>query len=150
MGFLACCAGAAVCFLVAFLTLPLLAIKPRKFAVAFSLGSILFMGGFCVLQGPVGFFRHLVGPERLPFTAVYLGSLAATLYFAIGQQAYLFTLIAGLAQIAALVSFLFAYFPCVERSEGQLTAQGRLHDTAVRREHGGEGSGKSAAGVTRV
>ena len=118
MGFLACTAGAAVCFLVAFLTLPLLAIKPRKFAVAFSLGSILFMGGFCVLQGPVGFFKHLTGAERLPFTAVYVGSLAATLYFAIGQQAYLFTLIAGLAQIAALVSFLFAYFPCVARRVG--------------------------------
>lgn len=47
LGFLCCCAGAAVCFFVAFLTIPMLAIKPRKFAVAFSLGSLLFMLG-CV------------------------------------------------------------------------------------------------------
>lgn len=45
LGFLLCCAGAAVCFLVSFLTLPMLAIKPRKFAVAFSMGSLLFMLG---------------------------------------------------------------------------------------------------------
>ena len=35
LGFLACLAGAAVCFGVAFLTLPLLAIRPAKFALSF-------------------------------------------------------------------------------------------------------------------
>lgn len=47
LAFLLCQAGAAFCFLIAFLTLPMLAIKPRKFAVAFSMGSLLFMLG-CV------------------------------------------------------------------------------------------------------
>ena len=35
LGFLACLAGAAVCFGVAFITLPLLAIRPAKFALSF-------------------------------------------------------------------------------------------------------------------
>jgi hypothetical protein len=35
LGFLACLAGAAVCFGVAFFTLPLLAIRPAKFALSF-------------------------------------------------------------------------------------------------------------------
>jgi hypothetical protein len=35
LGFLACLAGAAVCFGVAFVTLPLLAIRPAKFALSF-------------------------------------------------------------------------------------------------------------------
>lgn len=83
LGFLLCCAGAAVCFLVAFLTLPLLAIKPRKFAVAFSMGSLLFMLGFAILAGPVAHFKHITSPERLPFTAAWLGSLGLTLFFAI-------------------------------------------------------------------
>ena len=39
MAFLGCLAGGAVCFFVAFLTLPILAIKPRKFAVAFTFVS---------------------------------------------------------------------------------------------------------------
>lgn len=84
LGFLICTAGALVCFLLAFLTLPLLAIKPRKFAVAFSLGSLLFMLGFAILSGPMAHLKHIVGKERLPFTAAYLGSLALTLYFALG------------------------------------------------------------------
>jgi len=35
LGFLACLAGAAVCFGIAFFTLPLLAIRPAKFALSF-------------------------------------------------------------------------------------------------------------------
>ena len=35
LGFIVCLVGAAVCFGVAFLTLPLLAIRPAKFALAF-------------------------------------------------------------------------------------------------------------------
>lgn len=35
LGFGACLLGAAVCFFVAFLTLPLIALRPAKFALAF-------------------------------------------------------------------------------------------------------------------
>ena len=35
LGFGACLLGAAVCFFVAFLTLPMLALRPAKFALAF-------------------------------------------------------------------------------------------------------------------
>ncbi len=40
--FAACIAGALVCFLVAFLLLPVLALKPRKFAILWTVGSLLF------------------------------------------------------------------------------------------------------------
>lgn len=55
------------CFGIAFLFLPIrelafqsmwlpeltsVAIKPRKFALAFTLGSLLFMLGFAILHGP--------------------------------------------------------------------------------------------------
>ena len=84
VGFLLCCLGASICFLVSFLMLPLIALKPRKFVVPFSMGSLLFMLGFAILSGPVAHLKHIFGPERLPFTAAYLGSLAMTLYFALG------------------------------------------------------------------
>ncbi|SCV73176.1 BQ2448_7101 [Microbotryum intermedium] len=111
-GFLICTAGAALCFFIAFfIGLPLLALKPRKFAVSFSLGSILFMVGFAILQGPLAHLKHICTAERLPFTAAYFGSLALTLYFAVGRQAYLPTLIFAIVQCAALVSYFVAYFP---------------------------------------
>jgi len=64
LGFLACCAGGLACFFIAFLFLPIrkssmrcelihqVALKPRKFALAFTLGSCLFMLGFAILHGP--------------------------------------------------------------------------------------------------
>ncbi|TKA54741.1 hypothetical protein B0A53_02550 [Rhodotorula sp. CCFEE 5036] len=97
VGFLLCIAGAAACFVVSFLIgLPMLAIKPRKFAVAFSLGSILFM--------------HIFSAERLPFTAAYFGSLILTLIFAL-KHSYLGTLVCGAIQCVALVSYFVSYFP---------------------------------------
>ncbi|BGP57974.1 hypothetical protein JCM8202_001936 [Rhodotorula sphaerocarpa] len=112
VGFLLCIAGAAACFVVSFLIgLPLLAIKPRKFAVAFSLGSILFMVGFGVLQGPLAHLKHIFSTERLPFTAAYFGSLILTLVFALVKHSYLGTLVCGIIQCVALVSYFVSYFP---------------------------------------
>ncbi|KAJ9114527.1 hypothetical protein QFC20_001400 [Naganishia adeliensis] len=102
LGFLACLAGGVVCFFVAFLTLPLLAFKPRKFVMAFSLGSLLFMAGFSVLQGPTNHLKHIMSKERLPFSVAYFGSLGLTLYFALGLKSTIGTLIAAIAQVPIL------------------------------------------------
>ncbi|ORY54087.1 vesicle transport protein, partial [Leucosporidium creatinivorum] len=60
---------------------------------------------------PVAHFKHIFTAERLPFTGAYFGSLAATLYFAVGRQSYLPTLIFAIIQCGALVSYFVAYFP---------------------------------------
>lgn len=39
---------------------------------------------FSALQGPVPYIKHLLSAPRIPFTAAYFGSLALTLYFAVG------------------------------------------------------------------
>ncbi|KAL7415799.1 ER-to-golgi vesicle protein transport Sft2 [Mrakia frigida] len=127
MAFLGCLAGGAVCFFVAFLTLPILAIKPRKFAVAFTLGSFLFMMGFSVLMGPVAHFKHLISPERLPFSIAYVGSLGMTMYMAVGAKSFFGTLISAIIQVVALLSYLAAYFPggiTTLRFGGQMALRG--------------------------
>lgn len=53
------------------------------------MGSLLFLTSWAVLLGPVTYGKHLVSTPRLPFTAVYFGSIALTLYFAIGVSTYL-------------------------------------------------------------
>ncbi|KIK09474.1 hypothetical protein K443DRAFT_82520 [Laccaria amethystina LaAM-08-1] len=111
LGFGVCLIGAAVCFFVAFLTLPFLAIRPAKFALAFSLGSLLVMFGFSVLVGPINHIKHLVSKDRLPFSAVYFGSLGLTLYFSLGAHSWLGSLVSGVVQVVALVSYVLAYFP---------------------------------------
>ncbi|PKI83664.1 hypothetical protein MVES1_002461 [Malassezia vespertilionis] len=113
LGFLMCIAGSGVCFLFSFifLTPPILALKPHKFALAFTLGSILFMVGFAVLSGPMAHFRHLTSPERLPFSIAYISSMIGTLYFALGPQWRLVTFLFAIIQIVALLFYLAAYFP---------------------------------------
>lgn len=37
-------------------------------------------------MGPISYIRHLLSGPRLPFTAAYFGSIALTLYFAVGVR----------------------------------------------------------------
>ncbi|KAK4687683.1 hypothetical protein P7C73_g2430, partial [Tremellales sp. Uapishka_1] len=127
LGFLACCAGGLACFFIAFLFLPILALKPRKFALAFTLGSLLFMLGFAVLHGPWNHLKHILSPERLPFSLAYFGSLGLTLFFAVGIRSTIGTLVAALVQVGALLSYLAAYFPggiTTLRFGGQMALRG--------------------------
>ena len=48
-----------------------------------------FLIRFAVLSGPINHLKHLSSPERLPFSAAYLGSLALTLYFSIAVSFFL-------------------------------------------------------------
>ncbi|CAL5873431.1 uncharacterized protein PFLUO_LOCUS7710 [Penicillium psychrofluorescens] len=109
--FAACNLGAAVCFLICFFLFPALAIKPRKFAILWSVGSLLFLISWAVLMGPWTYAKHLVSGPRLPFTAAYFGSIALTLYFAVGLQNLLLTLISCIFQLVALVWYAVSYFP---------------------------------------
>ncbi|KAI6113605.1 ER-to-golgi vesicle protein transport Sft2 [Pisolithus croceorrhizus] len=111
LGFGACLIGAIVCFFFAFMGLPWLPVRPAKFALAFSTGSLLVMVGFSILIGPVNHVKHLLSQERLPFSVVYFSSLGLTLYFSLGAQSYLGSLVAGIVQVVALIAYVLAYFP---------------------------------------
>ncbi|KAG6890215.1 hypothetical protein C0995_010226 [Termitomyces sp. Mi166 len=127
LGFGGCLVGAAVCFFVSFMTLPLLALRPSKFALSFSLGSLLVMFGFSVLIGPINHLKHLLSAQRLPFSAIYFSSLGLTLYFSLGAHSYLGSLICGAVQVVALVAYVVAYFPggtSTLRLGGQLALRG--------------------------
>lgn len=109
--FTGCNLGAAVCFLLCFILWPALITKPRKFAILWSVGSSLFLASWAVLMGPITYARHLLSGPRLPFTAAYFGSIALTLYFAVGLQKSFLTLFAAIFQLLALVWYLISYFP---------------------------------------
>ncbi|KAL9582383.1 MAG: hypothetical protein Q9212_003325 [Teloschistes hypoglaucus] len=107
----ACNAGAVVCFVICFALFPVLSVRPRKFAILWSMGSILFLASWAVLMGPIQYAQHLISGPRLPFTAVYLGSITLTLVSAIKLQSTLLTLLSSIVQLAALAWYLVSYFP---------------------------------------
>lgn len=68
--------------------------------------------GFAILHGPVNRelrrrneltpdLKHIMSAERLPFSLAYFGSLAFTLFFAIGIRSTIGTLVAAIVQVRA-------------------------------------------------
>ncbi|KAF2746483.1 SFT2-domain-containing protein [Sporormia fimetaria CBS 119925] len=88
-----------------------LIVKPRKFAILWSMGSLLFLISWGVLMGPGAYIRHLVSGPRMPFTAAYFGSIGLTLYFSLGLHSTILTFLASLVQLVCLVWYLVSYFP---------------------------------------
>ncbi|KAH9216759.1 Got1/Sft2-like family-domain-containing protein [Leptodontidium sp. 2 PMI_412] len=109
--FAGCNIGALACFVLVFALWPIMMAKPRKFALLWSLGSALFLASWAAMMGPWTYASHLMSAQRLPFTAAYFGSIALTLYFSLGLQSTILTLISALIQLACLIWYLVSYFP---------------------------------------
>ncbi|KAK3675861.1 Protein transport protein sft2 [Vermiconidia calcicola] len=103
--------AAVALFVVCFTLFPILSLKPTKFAILWSMASLMFLASWAVLMGPMVYAKHLTSQERLPFTATYFGSIALTLYFALGLRSTILTLFSSIVQIVALVWYAVSYFP---------------------------------------
>ncbi|ROT37007.1 SFT2-domain-containing protein [Sodiomyces alkalinus F11] len=111
MIFGACNLAALACFVICFALFPVLSLRPTKFVILWTLGSIFFLASFAAVMGPMAYARHLLSAERLPFTSAYLGSLGLSLYFALGLRSTILTLVSAIVQLACLVWYLISYFP---------------------------------------
>mmetsp|Transcript_11328 Transcript_11328/g.19822 ORF Transcript_11328/g.19822 Transcript_11328/m.19822 type:complete len:243 (-) Transcript_11328:214-942(-) len=110
--FFAFLAGGGVFLLLAFVIfLPVIILSPSKFALSFTLGCLLIMVGFAQLRGWQQQLGHMFSKERLPFSAAYLGSIAATLYCALVMKSYLLSLLCSGLQVVTLLYYLMSYFP---------------------------------------
>lgn len=109
--FAGCNLGALACFVICFALFPIVATRPRKFVILWTLGSILFLASFAAVMGPWVYVKHLASPPRLPFTAAYFGSIALTFYFSMGLHSTVLTLISAIIQIVCLLWYLVSYFP---------------------------------------
>ncbi|KAF9209018.1 protein transport protein sft2 [Haplosporangium sp. Z 27] len=111
-GFAICVAGGLACFMIAFFVgLPLLLLKPSKFATSFTLGSILLMASFALLRGPMTHLKALISKERLPFTGAYIGSMVFVLYSSLVANSYILTIIGTVIEVLALVYYFTSYSP---------------------------------------
>ncbi|KAF9431769.1 protein transport protein sft2 [Entomortierella beljakovae] len=111
-GFAICVFGGLACFMIAFFVgLPLLLLKPSKFATSFTLGSLLLMASFALLRGPTAHLKALISRERLPFTGAYIGSMIFVLYSSLVVNSYILTIIGTIIEILALVYYFTSYSP---------------------------------------
>ena len=70
---------------------------------------------FSLLWGPWAHLRHVLSRDRLPFTSVYVASLAATLYCSLHLHSTPLTVVCGLCQLAALLWFVISHVPGGQR-----------------------------------
>ncbi|KAK9477040.1 protein transport protein SFT2 [Lipomyces japonicus] len=106
-----CLAAALVLFVLCFVLFPVLVLKPRKFALLWSLASLLFVISFGCLQGPVNYTLHLISASRLPFTIAYFGSIILTMTSSLVLRSNVLTLVACVVQIIAAIWYTVSYFP---------------------------------------
>ena len=103
---------ALFCFMIAFMTLPMLVVFPAKFAISYSMGSLISLFSVALLKGFRAHFYHLISKERILFTGLYLGSMIATLVAALGSSHhYILTIFFSLVQMVALFWYLTSYLP---------------------------------------
>uniref|UniRef100_A0A7S3NGZ0 Vesicle transport protein n=1 Tax=Aureoumbra lagunensis TaxID=44058 RepID=A0A7S3NGZ0_9STRA len=84
---------------------------PSKFAAAFSFGTITSLAAKAMLNGPYTQLRLMFALRRLPYTIALLASTALTLYLTFSRANFIFTLSAAIANVAALLYYLFADTP---------------------------------------
>lgn len=97
-----------------FVGLPLLTVRPQKFALSFTCGSITFMASFAILKGPKEHLLSMLAPDRVKFTVVYLGSMLLTLYLTFtagGAKGYVLVLGASALQLMCLLWYLVTFLP---------------------------------------
>jgi len=93
---------------------PMLALKPQKFALSFTCGSLTFMGSFGILKGPSEHLKSMFTADRMLFTTIYLGSMMLTLYLTCtrgGLKGYVLVLVSSAVQLVALVWYLVSFIP---------------------------------------
>jgi hypothetical protein len=92
----------------------MIAVRPQKFALSFTLGSLTFMGSFGIMKGPVEHLTSMFQPDRLVFTSLYFGSMFLTLYCTFsfgGTSGYLIVISASVVQLITLLWYLISFLP---------------------------------------
>ncbi|KAK6142367.1 hypothetical protein DH2020_022715 [Rehmannia glutinosa] len=91
--------------------LPVMVLKPQKFAICFTIGCAFIVGSFFALKGPKNQLAHMLSKERLPFTLGFLGSMAGTIYVSMVLHSYILSVVFSVLQVLALSYYAISYFP---------------------------------------
>lgn len=107
-----CLLLAALCFGLAALYAPVLLLRARKFALLWSLGSVLALASAALLRGGPACGRLLRGEETPSRSALcYAAALGGTLYAALVLRSTALTTLGACAQVAALLYALAGLLP---------------------------------------
>jgi hypothetical protein len=92
----------------------MITVRPQKFALSFTCGSLTFMGSFGIMKGPKEHLLSMIQPDRMLFTTFYVGSMFLTLYLTFshgGVKGYFLVIASSIVQLLALLWYLISFLP---------------------------------------
>ncbi|XP_042039703.1 protein transport protein SFT2-like [Salvia splendens] len=104
-------AGFFFIFIAFTIFLPVMVLKPQKFAICFTIGCAFIVGSFFALRGPKNQLSHMLSKERLPFTIGFLGSMVGTICVSMVLHSYILSVFFSVLQVLALLYYVVSYFP---------------------------------------
>ncbi|KAJ3259811.1 Vesicle transport protein [Boothiomyces macroporosus] len=111
VGFMILLGTSGLFLFISLFSLPLLLVAPAKFALTYTMGSLMFLLSFSILNGWRAHLKHLFCWERAPFTTSYLVSMMGTLYFSMIHPSYIPVIFFTVLQVIALLWYLASYLP---------------------------------------
>eukprot|EP00300_Choanocystis_sp_HF-7_P010248 c1685_g1_i2.p1 GENE.c1685_g1_i2~~c1685_g1_i2.p1 ORF type:complete len:187 (+),score=27.78 c1685_g1_i2:55-615(+) len=103
--------AAGACLVMACVSLPLLVLRPAKFAFFYSMANVLLLVGITLLLGIRRCTQVMCQPANCVASTGYIVSLLLTLYSAIVLKMYLITLVALGAQLLSIFWFVAGKIP---------------------------------------
>ncbi|KAH0707806.1 hypothetical protein KY289_012882 [Solanum tuberosum] len=91
-------AGVFFIFIAFTMFLPVMVLMPQKFAICFTIGCAFIIGSFFALKGPKNQLTHMTSKERLPFTALFIGSMVGTIYVSMVLHSYILSVLFSVIQ----------------------------------------------------
>lgn len=111
IAFVVCLASGVFFTALSTLMLPLILIKPHKFAVSYSLGNLLMLGSTMFLVGPKKQISNMCTGHRAMASAAYFGSMVGTVYSALFLRISVLVIFFIAIQFVALVWYSLSYIP---------------------------------------
>mmetsp|Transcript_17478 Transcript_17478/g.37968 ORF Transcript_17478/g.37968 Transcript_17478/m.37968 type:complete len:231 (+) Transcript_17478:8-700(+) len=111
--FAACFAGGVGMLFLAVLMLPMIVLRPAKFALAFTFGNLLCLGSTAFLVGVRAQLSAMFHPVRWVAACLYCGGLCITLFacFYGGSLRYLLVLASIIVEVLAMIWYALSYIP---------------------------------------
>ena len=103
--------GVLLVLLSFFVFLPMIILRPSKFAITFSLGSMLILMSLGFLRGWKSMVQGMVERERIGPSALYVGSLVGTLWASLVAKSYLLSIGMVGVQVAMLTYYVVSLVP---------------------------------------
>jgi len=111
IAFVICLASGVFFTALSTLMLPMIVIKPHKFAVSYSLGNLLMLGSTAFLVGPKKQLQNMCQGHRALASSCYIAAMFGTLYSALFLRISLMVIVCICIQFSALVWYSLSYIP---------------------------------------